>query len=41
MPATEPTTSESPNPAQQQPSPALKIFRVQIIEFYGCWIWAT
>ena len=38
MPATDPTTSESPTPAQQQPSPAPKISSVQICEVYACWI---
>ena len=42
MHATDPTTSESPTPAQQQPSPAApKISSEQIYEFYTCWIWAT
>ena len=36
MPATDPTTSGSPAPAQQQPSPAPKISSVQICEFYAC-----
>ena len=41
MPAIDPTTSEPPTPAQQQPSPAPKISGVQICEFYACCIWAT
>ena len=41
MHATDPTTSESPTPAQQQPFPAPKISSEQICEFYACWIWAT
>ena len=41
MPAADPTTSGSPTPAQQQPSPAPRISSVQIREFYACWIWAT
>ena len=38
MLAADPTTSESPTSAQQQPSPAPKISSVQICEFYPCWI---
>ena len=38
MPATDPTTSGSPIPAQQQPSPAPKISSVQICEFYASWL---
>ena len=41
MHATDPTTSESLTLAQQQPSPAPKIFSKQIYEFYACWIWAA
>ena len=38
MPATDPTTSGSPTPAQQQPSPAPEISSVQICEFDTRWI---
>ena len=41
MHATDPTTSESPTPAQQQLSPTPKMSREQIYKFYACWIWAT
>ena len=41
MHATDPTTSESPTPAQQQPSLAPRISATRIYEFYACWIWAA
>ena len=36
MHAIDPTTSGSPTPAQQQPSPAPKNSGVQIYDFYAC-----